>query len=375
MGNFDDEKIASILKADIYEPDSYTKAIQTALKIKKKRKQISISKVIAVITAGSVVIGGLAYAKEIKELISRLFNDNLGVDTAVQNGYISTPNIKFASAEGTEIEVKNMLMDDKNLSFIFQLKLKDINVAEIKEAKLNKIIISDENNNILYSSNLPNLIDFSKNNNLNFENLNIIESNETGKGNINIENNYLNMVVSITTENNYPKSKKLKLNIGEINLKTSREDILISNNWEAEIDVPEKFYNRKAKVYCATNCSNPKLKITDFCVYKTCTTFEFNSQLTAGIEEKVEDLMKWYIELGHNVIENAYIEDSNGKKYYPAESSFADSGTLYSAEGSLKYWNTFTLTQFDMTDKLTLHFDMYTKEGEEKVVIEFERKS
>lgn len=69
-------------------------------------------------------------------------------------------------------------------------------------------------------------------------------------------------------------------------------------------------------------------------------------------------------------LQREYIETLEGKKFEPSARSDGDGLTSLLPENVIDYYQTFNLTTYDATDKITVH--MFTNKGEE-IVIELEK--
>lgn len=73
------------------------------------------------------------------------------IDDAIEHGYIDKPNMEYIDSNGTELKINQVLMDDYNLSLEMSIKLSEkVNTESIDEISFQDMIITDENNNILY---------------------------------------------------------------------------------------------------------------------------------------------------------------------------------------------------------------------------------
>ena len=68
--------------------------------------------------------------------------------------------------------------------------------------------------------------------------------------------------------------------------------------------------------------------------------------------------------------EKEYVETTDGTKYYPAHRSDGDGEISVKEDGTITYYNTFNLTNYDATDTLKVH--VFKTTGEE-VIIELEK--
>ena len=178
-------------------------------------------------------------------------------NTTVENNIID--NVKVGA------KIDDFIMDDYNLSVKFDFEFdenidKVIDLEKIKNIKLSDLCVSDENNIILYSASYnenainSGLNSFSKAN-----------SKELRK----IELQY-NMYAD-----KYPKSQKLCFKFSKIEFQEmdKNKNIVLSGNWNINIDVPEKFYNRSEEYYKVVSSSNDRFNI--YSAKLTDTGFEF----------------------------------------------------------------------------------------------------
>ena len=196
-------------------------------------------------------------------------------------------------------------MDDYNLSVKFDFEFdenidKVIDFEKIKNIELSDLCVSDENNIILYSASYnenainSGLNSFSKAN-----------SKELRK----IELQY-NMYAD-----KYPKSQKLSFKFSKIEFQEidKNEKTVLSGNWNINIDVPEKFYNRSEKYYKVVSSTNDRFNI--YSAKLTDTGFEFGMTIKdehkPTYPEEVKNERK-------NIIEKYGVLDEDG--LYTSES-------------------------------------------------------
>lgn len=391
-----DDFIQKTLDEKIHTPESYKKAIKTALiKKEKSSTKFKFYKLVPLTCICTILIASLVYAEDIKKIILNFYNNSKGIDTAIENEYIENPETEYLESNNTLIKIDNILMDDFNLSMTFSLKVDEsINVKEIRKVRFTDMIITDENNKIIYCQNENSFNSYCTKNGLNYTfgeyNENYINNGQNWYIKNKVEETNTIEVVYNLFADKYPKSKKLFINLGQINMSRKEiyenEEIVIKGNWNIELEMPEKFYNRECFVYNVKNVSDEEISVTDTSVYDTCMKFEFttstepiyNENDSEDIKkEKKEELYNWFKDFvlsGNSLIEDEYVEDINGKRFYPSESSSEDAGTDYGFDGKIKHWQTFNLTKYDMTDNLKIHLILNTKDERKEIVIDLERK-
>lgn len=278
--------IQNILAKDLQLPKSYTEMINDTLEtLPEKKKNIPTRKIqfaFATMCCCTCLTIGIVLAKD---YVENFFNFNKGMDTAIENGYIEEPKTKYIEVNGTEVTIENYLMDDFNFSFTASIKLPDnIDVTKIARGRLVNFIITDEESRVLYCDNKETFDSYKKEKGLTFE---FPEHNENNINNgtnwyikeKNSKTNTLKLIYNLNTPGKYPKSKKLNFNFTNINLSEreiyENEETVLQGEWNIDIDVPEKFYNRECIVYAVESCSNPELSVIEAEVYETCMKFKF----------------------------------------------------------------------------------------------------
>lgn len=160
MVNKDNESFENNLKRifteEIEVPYCVKNKIRTVLNDKKERKNrnrllFNTIKILATVTACFIITTGVVFAKDIYNFINNFFINNEGMDNAIEQRYIDKPNMEYVESNGTEIKINKALMDDYNLSLEFNMDLnKKIKAENIEDVYFPDMIITDENNNILY---------------------------------------------------------------------------------------------------------------------------------------------------------------------------------------------------------------------------------
>ena len=291
MKEFDefDKKIENILKADIYEPDSYTNTIMHTLDKKNRRKVISFPQLVAAIIAGAMLISGVVYAKQIGEFIKRFFNENKGIDTAVGYGYIDNINQEFVSDSDTKVTIIDFLMDDYNINFVLDINKID-NSKEIESIIIPDIIIYDNSLNILYCKSKESFINFCNKNDLELDYNKFNENylNATIYKNETYNNNYWSYNIKSLT--NFPKSNKIFIEFNSIIITDiNGEKNQIQGNWKTEIDVIEDFYKRRTNSYNILEINEPAISSLKFETFSTGTILKIDAKFEPYITDDMTE--------------------------------------------------------------------------------------
>ena len=300
-----DKKIHSILSEELEMSNSYINMLNNTLDNlpdkNEKRKSFKFLKLaLATTCCLTLIISGTAFALNKNNIINHaknFFLVNKGIDTAIDNGYIEKADINYINSNKTKVSIENILMDDFNLSFSLLINIdKNIDTSKIARIRIPNMIITDEENRILYCDDKTTFDNYCKEKSLNYT------FGETSDNYINSGSNWyiknksadsktFELVYNLSA-NKYPKSKKLFVNFTQINMTekeiSENEEIALSGNWNIKYNLPKKFYNRTAIVYSVKSCSNPDFKITEACLYNTGFRFDFETKLKEWYPENAD---------------------------------------------------------------------------------------
>lgn len=323
-----------------------------------------------------------------------------------------------------ETKIENFLMDDYNLSVEFNFKFDDkineyINIDNIHNIELKDLIIKDEENKILYAGNDKDAFEsYCQKNNLPYV---FGECNENYLNSginyfpslLDKEKNSVKLMYNMYTEK-YPKSKKLYFSFGKIIVleKNKEKAIAINGDWQIELDVPEKMYNRTSESYKVVSCDNNDFEVY-YCevsdtgfeigviinnveepkmpkelkevyygilskyanqVDQSYSTVELYTKLSESpYKEMWNEYYKKFepiltdgknsnlIDINVENIEKCYIENANGQKF---ECTFSPS-RKYRLEwltgNKYNYYETFGMTKYDATDNIKVILNYYGK--------------
>ena len=153
----------------------------------KSRKRNKMVQSILTVIICAMSLTGIVLAKDIStKLYYNFFLTGQGMGTAMQEGYIENTNMDYKSSQATieneetgqkieavdtKIKVTEFVMDDFNLSITFDVELSEkvkemVKTEEVWNFNFPDLVISDENNIILYCPTGIRYEQFSKENNL-----------------------------------------------------------------------------------------------------------------------------------------------------------------------------------------------------------------
>lgn len=341
--------------------------------MKSTRK--NVFKVVAVACSIIILITGGVFAKDIGNFIKNLFGANTsdGVDIAINNGYLLEIQTETQSAEGIEISVDSLIMDDFNFAMNFRVTLDEkYDIDEFEWAELEDLKIVDETGKIVFDTHTMDMQGKS---------IEEIEKEGHYQGGYSflpekISDNQFKLSLAATGNPElFPKSKHLSIQFTKIRISRYDEEKQMPHykyyegNWNFEVDVPEEFYKRETIIYKVKNCNDEKTQLTKailsntaFRIEMTTTTDKIDYELIHTQNPKsIYDIIP---------LQKEYVETSDGKRFEPSARSDGDGGSSLSPENVIDYYQTFNLTTYDATDEITVH--IFTNKGEE-IIIELER--
>lgn len=372
MKNKQNEEILKNLKLKI-SISKFEEEEEKEMKIKK----INILKTGLVACCMIASITGVVFAKDISNYLKNLFgaNSSDGVDIAVNNGYMSEINTEYQEADGIDIKVESILIDDFNFDMNFNVKVSDkYNIDEFEHIDFEDLKIIDENNNIVFDTHT----------NIQGKTEEEMKTEKHYMGSYSFLPNKINdneFKVSLSATGNpdlFPKSKHLKVDLSKIKtwqyVNEERIEKGYEGNWHFEIDVPEEFYNRETIIYKAKSCNDNSININEIEATLSKTALKIYIPEMKTDKVNYEALHNYDGNFIDNMIaiQKEYVETSDGKKFETAQRSDGDGG--YSAPQKenkiIDYHQTFNLTSYDATDNISIH--MFTNKGQE-ITIELEK--
>ena len=404
---------------------------RTIYKKHEKTKKILQSTVTVMICCLSIT--GIVFAKDIStKVYDNFFMTGKGMETAMNEGYIENTDMEYENAnttvENTEtgemiedvetkVKVSELVMDDFNLSITFDVELsekaKDIVTAdEVWEFNFPDLVISDENNIVLYCPSGVRYEEFSKEKNLR---LNYDEAMDKkmyiGSG-VNIipierEGNHVKVVYNIYTggDSHYPKSKTLTIDMSKINISQNEqalmgeEEITLTGDWHFDVEVPEKMYKRQSVVYTQIDTTDEDYQVESATLYDTGMEItakiktepkpkypsflehDFYDSLSDDDPLKNEDILgyiSWkerqtdaYKEYHKKINElteiTIYLANENGEKFTLVQGPNENGSIGVNEEGILTFEGMFDITKYNEAEKIIVHFE-YRGQTEEVVL-------
>ena len=380
--------------ADIFEMNENTvktrikrtkEKIKRYYKVDRKNGGITkISKTLIIILVVMLITTGLVYAS-ISIINNYLLksNSNQGILDAIDNGYIQEVEMEKISSNGIKVSVNEILMDDFSLLILFNVELPEYkNIELINDIQFCNFVITDENDNViaLTLDGINEYEEFYTKRNIQERNQNIAFNKGAYYGEMILKSGRsIEYKYSTYAAESFPRSKKLTISFDKIIIynKKIQETKMVEGNWKLEVDLPENMYNREIMIYNVQNSSKDDIKVTEAQVSNTAMKFELvtkwgNPVFTENDSEeekrrKKDEFFDNCHSIQNRLIQNEYVENEKGERFYPVKnSSDANGGYNQMFDGTLRYWQTFNLTQYNATDTLKVVFD---KQGEKVEII------
>ncbi len=387
----------------------------------KKTKKILQSTFTTMICCLSIT--GIVFAKDIStKIYDNFFMTGNGMGTAMHKGYIENTDMEYKNANATveniqtgemiedvetKVKVSEFVMDDFNLSITFDVELSEkakeiVSAEEVWEFNFSDLVISDENNIVLYCPTGIRYNEFSQQHNLGLNYDEAMDKNMYIGSGVNIvpverEGNHVKVIYNIYTggDSSYPKSKILTIDMGKINISKEEgtsmgeEEIILTGNWHFDVEVPEKMYNRQSVVYVQTNTTNEDYQVEMATLYDTgmqITTkikteakpkypsfleHDFYDTLSAddplkntGIlgyiswkERQTDDYKQYYQKVEELTNLTVYLTDESGEKFTLIQGPNENGSKGIDEEGILTFSGMFDLTKYHEAEKVIVHFE------------------
>lgn len=417
-------------KENIYKNLTDNIGLETFKRIDKKERKIkNFIKNSSMLMIACLSITSMVFAKELStKIYDNFFGTGNGVGKAIEEGYIEKTEMKdevsnsIVTNEETgkivenvnaTIKIDEFIMDDFNLSMKLDVKFDDaineiIKKEDIKDITFPDIVVYDENDTILFIDNGFAFNEFAKKHNLDYTFDTLPDEKIIGSGcNAYVgsrEKDSLKYVLNLYTggSTTYPKSKKIYIDINTIRISSNvecpngEEEIVLKGNWNFDVDVPEKMYNRSNITYVQKSTTNDYFKATSAVVYDTGMdiSLEFKAKEMPKFEKPIE--VEYYDSLPKdhelrtieilNYINNKmykseewhkmqeermkvwdfekYLLNANGEKFELTQGPRENGGGRIDENNIYHFSGMFDLTKYDMTDEIKVVIDYHGIKGE-----------
>lgn len=405
-------------------------AIENFREINRKHEKVKrMLQSSLMVTVCCLSLTGMVFAKDISTRIYNKFYTGIGVENAINEGYIEKIEMKDQSSittiknektgntikdKETKIKISDLVMDNHTLSMTFDVTLSDevkdiISASEVKDMNFPDIVLYDENKLALYAWD-DNTINKCCDKN------NIVIEKALGSGVNNFVSEYEGNTVKIIYnfhiggEAAFPNCKEIHIDLNEIRVSkdpecaTGDEEIKITGDWNFKVDVPTIMYNRNEIQYVQKSTTNKDFNVASAVLYNTgmelkiklkaegyMTSQDIGSAVSEELafyhsldkDDKLKtlDILNYlerkametpeYQKLQSKTMDvwkfEKYLKNSDGEKFEFTVGPKAN-GEASIVDGVMTSTCMFDLTQYDATDEITLHIEYQGKKA--KIVLE-----
>lgn len=326
-------------------------------------KKFNIGKKIGIAACVVLSMSGVVFATT---QIIKKFGENSsdGVQTAINNEYYSDTNTDYKEANGIIANIESFLIDDYNFDININLKFDDNYNLSYMLSNEGKIDIMDlkvvnEKDEKVFATREIEAEEMSSLYKTEQEAMEKYDSYRGGYSQSSEKINEHEMRFYLTangSEKEFPESQKLTVTFNKIRNtyweNGKQKSIIYKGEWSYEIDVPSKMSKSNIIEYKLVSISDEN--------------YQFESAKVSNTAFRI------YLSNCKDIVWNdkECVETADGTKYYPAHRSDGDGEISVKDDGTVTYYNTFNLTNYDATDTLKVH--VFKINGEE-VTIELEK--
>ncbi len=328
-------------------------SIEEDLAMKNNKK--TIGKSIGIAACVLLSTTGIAFATN--NLINKFgANSSEGVQTAIENNYISEINTEYKTFNNIGANIESFLIDDNNFDITINLKFDEkIEMSEDSKYDIMDLKIVNEKGDKVFATQELEWEEIKK---LNYTEQEAKEKYDYYDGAYSYvtektSDNELKYYLTATgTTKGFPASKKLNITFNKIRRRysvgTEEKYTIYEGQWNYEIDVPTEMSKSNIVNYKLVSISDKNYKFDKATLSNTAFKIYLNNC----------DGIAWN--------DNECVETSNGTKYYPTHRSDGDGEISVKDGGTVTYYNTFNLTNYDASDNLKVH--LFKSNGEEVVI-------
>lgn len=244
-----------------------------------------------ILLSSSISVGNNFFTYRSKSSVGYL---DEGLYTAISNNYMQNISMKYQKSYDVGVKVTNVLMDSSKIYLVFDFKFYKPLKDNVNILKLPDMLITNENNDVLYCRNFEIYKAYCENHNLTYNegsyNENNIYSFNYSHQFIEKDQNHLKYLIVLNAKDKYPNTAKLNISFEKLLLygNFSLDDyakvtpITKTGNWNVEINLENKTIDNNTILKIKDNefISNAILSIGETCSHLTFnknTDFDLNN--------------------------------------------------------------------------------------------------
>ena len=323
------------------------------------KNKFNLGKSIGIAACIALSMTGVVFATT--QIINKFgANSSDGIQTAINNKYYSDVNTEYKEANGISTSIESFLIDNNNFDMNINIKFNDnYNLQEMlsNDGKIDIMdlkVVNEKNEKVfatreLESEEMTSLYKTEQEAREHYDSYKGAYSETSQK----INDNEIKFYLTATGNPvEFPISQKLKVTFNKIRNRYwengEEKYIIYKGEWSYEIDVPSKMAKSNIVQYKLVSISDENYKFESAKVSNTA--FKIYLSNCDGIA--------WN--------DNECVENSDGTKFYPAHRSDGDGEISVKDDGTVTYYNTFNLTNYDATDTLKVH--VFKTNGDEVII-------
>ncbi len=327
------------------------------------KSKLNIGKGIEIAACIALSMTGVVFATT--QIINKFgANSSDGIQTAINNDYYSDVNTEYRESNGISTSIESFLIDDNNFDMNINIKfdssysLQDMLSNDGKIDIMDLKVVNEKDEKVfatreLESEEKTSLYQTEQEARENYDSYKGAYSETSQKVNDNEIKFYLTATGNPVK---FPISQKLKVTFNKIRNRYwengEEKYIIYKGEWIYEIDVPSKMAKSNIVQYKLVSISDENYKFDDANVSNTAFKIYLSNCNEISFNEK------------------ECVETSDGRKFYPARRSDGDEEISVKEDGSVRYYNTFNLTNYDATDNLKVY--LFKANGDE-IIVELEK--
>lgn len=278
----------------------------------QNRKKYKYMKYAIVACTCLIFSTGIVFAKDIENYMKKLFtNSTKSINEAVENGYVQEENMEFVYSNDIGIKVSNVFLDDDTLDVAFDFEVKKEN---IKSVRLTSITITDDNDKIIYRSEIQYVEDE--------EELPIYNSFNGMDEAIKLTDTTFTSSILLGLRE-HDEFDKLFFEIEEVEIIYDDSREKVEGNWNMEILIDDKMKENTGVIY---NLAQEN-EYLESCI-ATLLPSGLTIKLIPSFKVEEETLIEYSKKIAENDFNELYVEINGNKYLYDSWNFDANSNTL-----------------------------------------------
>ncbi len=215
--------------------------------------------------------------------------ENNEIEMAIKDNYIQNVDMNYCKSKKVGVKVDSISMDSNRLYIVLNFQFDKSLQDNFDNFLFQDILITDDNNNLIFSFDNKIYQDFCKKHNIDITQKKIYKT-SFSYNIIHKSKKNATYIYYFNTDDIFPKSKKLCIFFNSLILLSGSEDHsnlaankVINGKWNLELNIKDSFYNRKSTLY--TNKLDENLGEINLSINNITSTLVFNNSTNFQIED------------------------------------------------------------------------------------------